>query len=56
MSLPLLRRGTVEGNMADKHRRLVFEDVLPLLAPGVAYVPSDAYVWFNTVLLPLFPL
>lgn len=51
---PLLR-SQVDANMADKHQRLVFEDVLPLLAPGVVYVPNEGYDWFRATILPLFP-
>lgn len=55
MGAPRLARAQVDANMADKHQRLVFEDVLPLLAPGIVYVPNDGYDWFRATILPLFP-
>jgi predicted nucleotidyltransferase component of viral defense system len=55
MGAARLLRTQVAANMADKHQRLVFEDVLPLLAPGVVYVPNEGYDWFCATILPLFP-
>ncbi len=55
MGVQRLARAEVDANMADKHQRLVFEDVLPLLAPGTTYVPNEGYDWFRATILPLFP-
>lgn len=40
MGMTGLGRGELAANMADKHRELVFEDVLPLLAPGIFRDPD----------------
>lgn len=55
MGAPRLVRAEVDASLADKHQRLVFEDVLPLLAPGITYVPNEGYAWFRATVLPLFP-
>lgn len=50
-----LRRHEVAENMADKARRGIFADVLPLLVPGAAYDPDAAQAWFAKTVLPRFP-
>lgn len=50
-----LRRHEMTGNMADKARRGIFADVLPLLVPGAVYHPDAAQAWFAKTVLPRFP-
>lgn len=50
-----LRRQDIVRNMADKARRGVFADVLPLLVPGTAYDPTAAETWFVETMIPRFP-
>ncbi|MEK7862149.1 MAG: hypothetical protein AAB295_02680, partial [Chloroflexota bacterium] len=51
-----LRRHQVVENLADKARRGVFQDVLPLLVPGATYDAAAAQAWLSDTVVPLFPL